>query len=110
MQRREYEALSDLREAQKPIILVFNQIDRLAREGIRSRLDALGGFEIVGECNGGRAAIAAIRAQAPHIVFCIYSRGMLRQIYTRAYFADEAANAEDPILALVDDPAWRARA
>ena len=28
MQRREYEALSSLREAQKPIILVFNQIDR----------------------------------------------------------------------------------
>jgi small GTP-binding protein len=28
MQRREFEALSELREANKPIILVFNQIDR----------------------------------------------------------------------------------
>ncbi len=28
MQRREVEALSELREAQKPIILVFNQVDR----------------------------------------------------------------------------------
>ena len=28
MQRQEYEALSELREAQKPILLVFNQIDR----------------------------------------------------------------------------------
>jgi len=28
MQRREFEALSGLREAQKPILLVFNQIDR----------------------------------------------------------------------------------
>ncbi|HEV3166958.1 MAG TPA: GTP-binding protein [Isosphaeraceae bacterium] len=28
MQRREFEALSELREAQKPILLVFNQIDR----------------------------------------------------------------------------------
>ena len=28
MQRREYEALSELREAQKPILLVFNQVDR----------------------------------------------------------------------------------
>ena len=28
MQRSEIEALSELREAQKPIILVFNQIDR----------------------------------------------------------------------------------
>ncbi len=41
--------------------------------------------------------------QAPHIVFCIYSRGMLRQVYTRLYFADEAANAADPILALVPE-------
>ena len=33
------------------------------------------------------------KPQAPHIVFCIYSRGMLRQLYTRLYFSDEAANA-----------------
>jgi protocatechuate 3,4-dioxygenase alpha subunit len=40
--------------------------------------------------------------QAPHIVLAIFSRGMLRQVYTRIYFADEgAANAGDPILALV---------
>jgi protocatechuate 3,4-dioxygenase, alpha subunit len=41
------------------------------------------------------------KPQAPHIVFCIFSRGMLRQIYTRLYFSDEAANAGDPILTLV---------
>lgn len=41
--------------------------------------------------------------QAPHIVVAVYSRGMLRQIYTRIYFADEAANASDPILALVPE-------
>ncbi len=41
------------------------------------------------------------KMQAPHIVFCIYSRGMLRQVYTRAYFSDEAANDADPILNLV---------
>ncbi|HEY4141311.1 MAG TPA: protocatechuate 3,4-dioxygenase subunit alpha, partial [Pseudolabrys sp.] len=40
-------------------------------------------------------------AQAPHIVFCIFSRGMLRQVYTRLYFSDEASNQSDPILALV---------
>jgi protocatechuate 3,4-dioxygenase alpha subunit len=38
-------------------------------------------------------------------VVCVYSRGMLRQIYTRLYFSDEAANDSDPILALV--PAGR---
>ena len=41
------------------------------------------------------------KPQAPHIVVCIFSRGMLRQIYTRLYFSDEAANASDPILTMV---------
>ncbi len=39
--------------------------------------------------------------QAPHVVFAIFGRGMLRQVYTRMYFEGEAANATDPILALV---------
>lgn len=39
--------------------------------------------------------------QAPHIVFCIYSRGMLRQVYTRMYFPDDPANASDMVLNLV---------
>ncbi len=43
------------------------------------------------------------KPQAPHIVVCIFSRGMLRQIYTRLYFSDEAANAADPILTLVPE-------
>jgi len=41
------------------------------------------------------------KMQAPHIVVCIFSRGMLRQIYTRLYFEDEAANKADPILNIV---------
>jgi len=41
------------------------------------------------------------KPQAPHIVVCIFSRGMLRQIYTRLYFDDEAGNASDPILTMV---------
>jgi protocatechuate 3,4-dioxygenase alpha subunit len=41
------------------------------------------------------------KQQAPHIVVCVYSRGMLRQVYTRLYFSDEKANEADPILALV---------
>lgn len=41
------------------------------------------------------------KAQAPHIVFAIFSRGMLRQVHTRLYFADEAATTSDPIMALV---------
>lgn len=41
------------------------------------------------------------KPQAPHIVVCIFSRGMIRQVYTRLYFDDEAANASDPILTMV---------
>ena len=40
-------------------------------------------------------------AQAPHIVMVVFSRGMLRHLYTRVYFSDEAKNEADPILALV---------
>ena len=39
--------------------------------------------------------------QAPHVLFCIFGRGMLRQVYTRMYFDGDAANATDPILKLV---------
>lgn len=41
------------------------------------------------------------KMQAPHILLAVFARGMLRQSYTRIYFADEAANTTDPILALV---------
>jgi protocatechuate 3,4-dioxygenase alpha subunit len=39
--------------------------------------------------------------QAPHILLAVYARGMLLHLYTRIYFDDEAANAADPVLALV---------
>jgi protocatechuate 3,4-dioxygenase alpha subunit len=46
--------------------------------------------------------------QAPHILVALSMRGLLRQLYTRIYFSDEAAaNAADPILGLVDEPARR---
>ena len=41
------------------------------------------------------------KPQAPHIVFAVFARGMLLHLYTRIYFAGEAANAADPVLALV---------
>ena len=40
--------------------------------------------------------------QAPHLTLVVFARGLLSHLYTRVYFSDEtAANAEDPILALV---------
>lgn len=36
--------------------------------------------------------------QAPHVVVTVFSRGLLNHLVTRLYFADEPANASDPIL------------
>jgi protocatechuate 3,4-dioxygenase alpha subunit len=41
------------------------------------------------------------KPQAPHIVLAVFARGMLLHLYTRIYFNGEAANAADPVLALV---------
>ena len=41
------------------------------------------------------------KSQAPHILLAIFARGMLLQNYTRIYLNGEAANAADPVLALV---------
>lgn len=49
----------------------------------------------------GQVAGPGGKPQAPHIVVCIFSRGMIRQVYTRLYFDDEPANASDPILSMV---------
>ena len=39
--------------------------------------------------------------QAPHLNVAIFARGMLKQLYTRMYFAGDPANSEDAVLALV---------
>jgi protocatechuate 3,4-dioxygenase alpha subunit len=69
------------------------------------------GFGRIGTDENGAYSFATIKpgsvpgpngtAQAPHIVVAVFARGMLRQSYTRIYFADEAGNASDPILAVV---------
>jgi protocatechuate 3,4-dioxygenase, alpha subunit len=47
--------------------------------------------------------------QAPHIDVSIFARGLLNRVVTRIYFADEEElNAEDPLLATLDDDAQRA--
>jgi protocatechuate 3,4-dioxygenase alpha subunit len=49
----------------------------------------------------GRVPAADGGLQAPHILVGLQARGPLRRLTTRLYFADESANAEDPVLALV---------
>lgn len=42
----------------------------------------------------GAVAEADGKTQAPHILVCVFSRGMLAQVYSRIYFA---ADANDPV-------------
>ena len=39
--------------------------------------------------------------QAPHVLVCLLARGLLRQVYTRIYFAGDPGHDADPILGLV---------
>jgi protocatechuate 3,4-dioxygenase, beta subunit len=46
--------------------------------------------------------------QAPHILVSVFARGLLKRLVTRIYFEDEAAaNAADPVLNSIEDPAAR---
>ena len=67
----------------------------------RCGTDAKGGFSFE-TIKPGAVAGAKGALQAPHIVVCVFARGMLRHLYTRIYFAeDAAANAADAVLRLV---------
>lgn len=40
--------------------------------------------------------------QAPHLELLVFARGVLKHLLTRVYFADEPANAEDPLLSSLE--------
>jgi protocatechuate 3,4-dioxygenase alpha subunit len=48
-----------------------------------------------------RSAAGDVPAPAAHVNLCLLARGLLRQVYTRVYFAGDPALASDPVLALV---------
>jgi protocatechuate 3,4-dioxygenase alpha subunit len=50
----------------------------------------------------GRVAAPDGTVQAPHIEVSVFARGLLRRLVTRIYFPDEASNAEDFALRLVE--------
>ena len=62
--------------------------------------DAQGGFRLT-TIKPGTVAGPNGKEQAPHITVVIFMRGLLKQLMTRIYFPDEAANAGDPVLSLV---------
>ena len=82
---------------------------------------AVAGFRGWGRCETdeqGRWRIRTVKpgpvpgpdgtTQAPHIDLTIHARGLLRQVLTRVYFADEAdANDADPVLTSLSSDAAR---
>jgi protocatechuate 3,4-dioxygenase alpha subunit len=46
--------------------------------------------------------------QAPHLAIAVFARGLLKSLVTRAYFAGDPRNDNDPLLAMIEDEARRA--
>ena len=76
------------------------------------------GFGRVATDAEGRFRIATIKPgavpgrgnslQAPHLNLAVFARGLLIHLFTRLYFADEAAaNAADPLLSAIEDEGAR---
>ena len=49
----------------------------------------------------GRVLGLGNEPQAPHLNIAIFARGLLKQLYTRIYFAGDPSNAEDAVMKLV---------
>jgi protocatechuate 3,4-dioxygenase alpha subunit len=72
----------------------------------RSGTDDEGRWAILTLKPGPVAGPSGEAAQAPHVDLNIFARGLLHQVVTRLYFADEGqANAADPVLASLDEDA-----
>ncbi len=82
--------------------------DRLFRGFGRACTDAEGRFWFRTVVPGAVEGPDGVR-QAPHINVNVFARGLLKQLVTRIYFSDRAAeNARDPVLASIGDDAARA--
>ncbi len=75
-------------------------LDRGFRGNGRSLTDEAGVFRFR-TIKPGRVPAPDGKLQAPHLVVTVFMRGLLKQLVTRMYFPDEAANAEDPVLGSV---------
>jgi protocatechuate 3,4-dioxygenase alpha subunit len=85
-------------------------------EDTRAELPLEEGFIGFGRCatdEQGRFAFLTVKPgpsapHAPHINVIVLARGLLRHLFTRIYFPDEAeANAGDPLLSSIADAAVR---
>jgi protocatechuate 3,4-dioxygenase alpha subunit len=67
---------------------------------LETDVDGVCAFETI---KPGRVPANEGRLQAPHINVTVFARGLLKHLHTRLYFAGEASNAEDAVLALVPE-------
>jgi protocatechuate 3,4-dioxygenase alpha subunit len=86
-------------QTDKPLDPHFRGFGRVAT-------DAEGRFRVV-TIKPGPVPGRGNALQAPHINIALFARGLLKHLYTRIYFADEPANASDPLLISIDDEAAR---
>ena len=85
-------------------------------EDTRDELPLEDGFDGFGRCatdERGEFRFYTVKPgatspHAPHINVIVLARGLLRHLFTRIYFPDEeTANAADPLLSSIADPAMR---
>lgn len=73
----------------------------------RCPTDSRGGYQILTVKPGPLPTPEGGR-EAPHLNVSVFARGLLDRVVTRVYFPDEeGANAADPVLASLPDPARR---
>ena len=89
----------DDRQTDKPLDPHFRGFGRVAT-------DADGRFRLV-TIKPGPVPGRGNALQAPHINVALFARGLLIHLFTRIYFADEPANASDPLLTSIEDAAVR---
>jgi protocatechuate 3,4-dioxygenase alpha subunit len=87
-------------QTDKPLDPKFHGFGRVAS-------DAEGRFRIV-TIRPGPVPGRGNALQAPHINVTLFARGLLKHLHTRIYFADEPANATDPLLSSIEDASVRA--
>jgi protocatechuate 3,4-dioxygenase, alpha subunit len=85
--------------ADKPLDPHFRGFGRVAT-------DADGGFRLK-TIRPGPVPGRGNTLQAPHIAVALFARGLLKQLFTRIYFAGEPLNENDPVLASIADAARR---
>jgi protocatechuate 3,4-dioxygenase alpha subunit len=72
----------------------------------RVMTDAAGEFRVA-TIRPGAVPGSGNALQAPHINVAIFGRGLLKPLFTRIYFAGEAANDSDPLLLAIEDSSAR---